>query len=86
MKNIISTCVFLFVLSVFGLASCKFGVNNHKEATNYDTAQIDYEISKLTNEAELDFLATRGDSNIVDWQLSKEFAQLWLEESIIVKK
>lgn len=48
MKNIISTCVFLFVLSVFGLASCKFGVNNHKEATNYDTTQIDYEMSKLT--------------------------------------
>ena len=59
------------VLSVFALFSCKVSLNNHDETTNYDTTRINYEMSKLTNEAELDFLITRGDDNIVDWQLSK---------------
>lgn len=40
-------------------------------------------MSKLTSEKELDSIVSRGDDNIVDWQLSREFAELWLEDGIL---
>ena len=36
----------------------------------------------MTTEEELNSYSSRGDDNIVDWQLSREFAELWLEDGI----
>ncbi len=67
------------ILGLCGLSlfSCK------TEMTDISTEnKFEYEMAKLTNQSELDSFSTRGDGNIVDWQLSKEFAELWLEEAV----
>lgn len=69
---------YLFLLFV-GLISfsCKSEIENHSESE-----KLSYEMSKLSSQAELDALITKGNDKIVDWQLSREFAELWLQESI----
>lgn len=69
----------LVILCIVGLGfySCNVEPNND---VAYD--KLNYEMSKLSSQSELDSLIKRGDDNIVDWQLSREFAELWLQESI----
>ena len=66
----------------FVLFSCNDRLKNH----NYVKTSVEYEMEKLTNEMELDSVVARGDDNIVDWQLSREFAELYLAESIDAKE
>lgn len=75
--------VFLFATVAMALAifnSCSSDASKNENEIGKTT--VDWEMSKLTSEAELDLYSTRGDDNIVDWQLSKEFAELWLQDSI----
>lgn len=76
-KSIIFVVSF-FLITVIAIISC----NSNIDTPDSTVSKIEYEMSKLVNVAELDALLTRGDDNIVDWQLSKEFAELWLEEGI----
>lgn len=66
-----------FSLSLFTIISCKA-----KEDDAFDQDKLYYEMSKLSSQTELDALIVKGNDNIVDWQLSREFAELWLQESI----
>ena len=66
-----------FVFSILLFFSCKTQIDN-----NDSQEKLIYEMSKLSSQAELDALITKGDDKIVDWQLSREFAELWLQESI----
>ncbi len=77
-----SFILFFFILPIFIFSSCNSNEleDNFSKAKN--TGKIEWEMSKLTSESELDQYSLRGDDNSVDWQLSKEFAQLWLEDSI----
>ena len=55
------------------MVSCEQNVSTNKSLSSYE-----WEIETLTSESELNLLLSKGDENIVDWQLSKEFAELWL--------
>ncbi|MBD5447583.1 MAG: hypothetical protein HDR32_07555 [Treponema sp.] len=67
----------LFILAcVLPLISCN---DNITEVPRYDI-QKEFEI--LSSEIELNTLLSRGDEGIVDWELSKEFAQMALESFI----
>lgn len=70
-KFIILNLFFLFYIS------CKEEIYN-----NTTNSKLEYEMSILVNNTELDALIVKGDNNVVDWQLSREFAELWLQESI----
>lgn len=69
----------LVILCIIGLVFYSCNVETDNDVA-YD--KLNYEMSKLSSQVELDSLITRGDDNIVDWQLSREFAELWLQESI----
>ena len=73
-------CLLVLVLT-FSFISCSNDVKT--QASNSSTSsKALFEMEKLTSEDELNALVTRGDDDIVDWQLSKEFAQFWLESGI----
>ena len=74
-SNLIKFLSFVFSILVF--FSCKTQIDNNSLHEKFL-----YEMSKLSNQAELDALITKGNDNIIDWQLSREFAELWLQESI----
>ena len=64
----------IFVSLALCLAlSCEQNVNTDQSSVGYE-----WEMETLTSESELNLLLSKGDENIVDWQLSKEFAELWL--------
>ena len=75
-KSKILKLVILCIVEL-GFYSCNVEPNND---VAYD--KLSYEMSKLSSQSELDSLIKRGDDNIVNWQLSREFAELWLQESI----
>ncbi len=71
-----------FILPIFIFSSCNSNELENDFPKVKNTSKIEWEMSKLTSESELDQYSLRGDDSSVDWQLSKEFAQLWLEDSI----
>lgn len=81
----VQTRYVLIALVFFLFLSCNHDVkpNDGDEKKSED---LNYEILTLTSEDELNMLITRGDNNIVDWQLSKEFAELWLSYGIESKE
>lgn len=76
MKRILILSCIVSALLAFG--SCSSNVLNSEEKEN----KFVWEMSKLASENELDLYSARGDDDIVDWQLSKEFAELWMQESV----
>jgi len=75
----------LFKLFSLLYVVCLLSACNHKDNIQTNSVTLNkpsYEIEKLTSKSELDGLSIRGDDDIVDWQLSKEFVQLWLEYGI----
>lgn len=76
MKRILILSCIASTLLAFG--SCSSNVLNSEEKEN----KFVWEMSKLASENELDLYSARGDDDIVDWQLSKEFAELWMQESV----
>lgn len=77
-----SFILFFFILPFIIFDSCNSNELEDNFSKVKNTSKIEWEMSKLTSESELDQHSLRGDDNCVDWQLSKEFAQLWLEDSI----
>lgn len=67
----------LFSLFSFFLPSC----SDTKEAATR-TQNIEKEFELLSSETELNALLTRGNEGIVDWELSREIAQMQLDSFI----
>ena len=72
------TAVGFACIGLCALFSCSADIGENAGAIS----KVEYEMGRLASVAELDAIATRGDDSIVDWQLSREFAELRLESSI----
>ncbi len=70
----------IFLTFVLTLICACSNTANEKNLDVSNKSGVDFEVEVLSSEAELDNLVVRGGDNVVDWQLSKEFCELWLED------
>ncbi len=75
---------FLFKATFCLLSFILFSCSQEEKSNNIELSseRTRWELSVLSSESELNSFISRGDENIVDWQLSKEFAELYLEDGI----
>lgn len=78
MKKIHLT-VLIGVLAVCFVSCSDQQVENQKTTTS---SNIEKEFELLSSETELNALLTRGNEGIVDWELSREIAQMQLDSFI----
>lgn len=80
-KNVFKySCIFFLTsLAVSFITSCSSNTNEQKKIS-YEKIEKEFEL--LSSEAELNALLTRGNEGIVDWELSKEIAQMQLDSFI----
>ncbi len=72
----------IILISILTLIFACSNATNEKNADVSNKINVDFEVGHLSSEAELDNLVARGGDDVVDWQLSKEFCELWLEDAI----
>lgn len=73
--------IIIVVFTLIFIFSCS-NTANEKDIGFSNKNSVDFEVSHLSSEAELDNLIVRGGDDVVDWQLSKEFCELWLEDAV----
>ena len=71
----------VLLLACFFIFGCK-----NESLLLQDSITFEKEMELLTTEKELNSLIKRSSSGVVDWQLSREFAQLILEEFIFCEE
>lgn len=74
-------CILILVPILIFIFACS-NTTNEKNVDISNKNSVDFEVAHLSSESELDNLIVRGGDNVVDWQLSKEFCELWLEDAV----